>query len=904
MTESNIKQKVPVSIQDELRTSYLDYAMSVIIGRAIPDVRDGLKPVHRRILYSMQEQGITSSSGYKKCARVVGDVLGKYHPHGDLAVYDALVRMGQDFSLRAPLVDGQGNYGSIDGDSPAAMRYTETRLTKLASDLLEDLDKDTVDFVSNYDDSEREPSVLPAKFPQLLVNGSGGIAVGMATNIPPHNLGEIVDATIALIENPELSVVDLMSIVPGPDFPTGGFIYGVHGIYQAYTTGRGSIVMRGKSHTEKIQGSNDREQIVVTELPYQCNKARLVARIAGLVKEKRIEGISEVRDESDRDGIRMVVELKKDIFPQVILNQLFRLTPLQSSFGVINLSIVDGQPRVLDLKSTIEKFIDHRREVVRRRTRYQLRHALARRELVEGLGMATTDVDRVVSTIRSSANVEEARARLMQLELLGLGEFLRRAGQPEEDCKKADQAGPYKLSERQARAILEMRLARLTGLEREKLAKEYAELTRLIGEYTLILNDDGRLREVIVAELNEVKDKHADKRRTQIIEAEAEIHVEDLIQVEDMAVAISHKGYIKRTPVSVYRAQKRGGKGRSGMQARDEDWVKELFVASTHSYVFFFTNLGKVYVKKVYEIPSAAANARGRAIVNFVGLAQDEKVAAITPVPEIAENKYVVTLTRRGQIKKTALTDYKNFRTSGIIGVRIDEGDELLSACLTDGTNEFLVGTRKGMAIRFEESTVRSTGRATMGVKAIDLAPDDAVVGMGVHRQGEPRDRVLTVCELGYGKQTNIEEFRLQNRGGKGVILISTSDRNGPVVGLALVEPHDGLIVITDRGQTLRTTIEQIRETSRNTQGVAIMRVADGERIVAIETFASDEDSSDAQDSDAGETGGDTPQGSDDAQATTTAATAAAGAGEADAGAPDNGAAPEQTAGDDDGASD
>jgi DNA gyrase subunit A len=835
-----ITNRVPVSIQDELRTSYLDYAMSVIIGRAIPDVRDGLKPVHRRILYSMWEQGITAQSSYKKCARVVGDVLGKYHPHGDAAVYDALVRMAQDFSLRVPLIDGQGNYGSIDGDSAAAMRYTECRLAAVTGELLADLDKATVDFVPNYDESEEEPSVLPARFPQLLVNGSGGIAVGMATNIPPHNLGEIVDATIALIEDPTLEPRRLLELVPGPDFPTGGQIYGLSGIHQAYATGRGSIVMRAKTHVEHVQGAEGREQIVIDEVPYQVNKARLCARISELVKEKKIEGISEVRDESDRDGIRVVIELKRDVFPQVVLNHLYRQTPMQQAFGVINLAICDGKPRVLDLRETLQYFIDHRREVVRRRSRFELKKAEERREIVLGLGMATTDIERVIETIRRSQDPDEARVKLMQLPLRGLADFLARAGSSEEEVNVARGGEEYFLSERQAKAILEMRLARLTGLERDKLASEFHELTAQIRELNAILGDESKLLAVIIAELREVRERFATPRKTEIIPSEVDIQLEDLIQEEDMVVAISRAGYIKRTPVTTYRAQKRGGKGRSGMAAREEDGIKELFVASTHALVFFFSDKGKVYVKKVYEVPEAAANARGRAIVNFVGLEDGERIAAITPVPALEEGRFVVTLTRRGQIKKTEITEYRNYRESGIIGVKIDEGDELHSAAVTAGKCEILIGTRSGMAIRFSEDDVRPTGRATMGVKGVELDEGDAVVGMGVRETGSDRDRVLTVCELGYGKQTSVEEFRLQGRGGKGVIMIDASDRNGPVVGLQLVRATDQLLVITDRGQTLRTGVAEIRETGRNAQGVSIMRVAEGERIVAIETFADD----------------------------------------------------------------
>jgi DNA gyrase subunit A len=836
---SNIQQKIPVSIQDELRNSYLDYAMSVIIGRAIPDVRDGLKPVHRRILFSMHEQKIGPGGPHKKCARVVGDVLGKYHPHGDLAVYDALVRMGQTFSLRYPLIDGQGNYGSVDGDSPAAMRYTESRLARIATDLLADIDKETVDFTPNYDDSELEPTVLPAKFPQLLVNGSGGIAVGMATNIPPHNLCEVIDATILLIRNPDATIEELMVHVKGPDFPTAGLIYGKSGIDQAYRTGRGQIVMRGRCIVEKTM-KGDREQIVVTEIPYQVNKARLVAKIAEHIKDKRIEGIAEVRDESDREGMRIVVELKKDVFPQVVQNQLYRLTDLQSTFGVINLSIAGGRPAVLNLKETLAHFVEHRREVVTRRSRFELRQAEAQRELVEGLGMATSDIDRIVSTIRSSSDPEEARDNLQKLALRGLGEFLRRAGRPEAECQEADARGDYFLSDRQAKAILEMRLSRLTGLEREKLAREFGALSDEIARLSAILGDVTTLMNVIVGELEDIKARYGDERRTEIVPTEAEIQMEDLIQEEDMVVTISHLGYVKRTPVTTYRAQRRGGKGTLGMEAREEDWVNQLFVASTHSYVFFFSDKGKVYVKKVYEIPLAARNAKGRAIVNFVGMEPGEKIAAITPVSGIEAGFFVVTLTRRGQIKKTALDEYENFRDKGIIGVRIEEDDQLLSAAITDGSREFLIATRKGMSIRFPEDQVRPTGRATMGVKGIELEESDEVVGLCV--TGDGRDRVLAVCERGYGKRTSLEEFRKQSRGGKGVILIDASERNGPVVGVAMVSPADQIMLVTDRGQTLRTKASEIRETGRNAQGVRLMNVDEGERVVAIEAFAEAEE--------------------------------------------------------------
>ena len=837
---TNIPQNKPVSLQDEMRSSYLDYAMSVIIGRAIPDARDGLKPVHRRILYAMHELRLTASQPYKKCAKVVGEVLGKYHPHGDASVYDALVRMAQDFSMRHMLIDGQGNFGSVDGDPPAAYRYTECRLSRIAAELLTDIEKDTVDVSPNFDDSEQEPVVLPARVPNLLVIGAGGIAVGMATNIPPHNLAEVVTATIELIRNPERSNDDLIKIIPGPDFPTGGIIYGRTGIEQAYRTGRGTIVVRARAVIEKMAGKSDREQIVVIELPYQVNKARLHSKIAELVKDKRIEGISEVRDESDRDGMRLVIELRKDVFPQVVLNQLYRLTDMQTSFGVINLSIVEGRPEVLDLRSTIRVFIDHRREVVTRRCRFELQHAQAEREIVEGLGMAITEVDLVIKTIRAASDPEVARAELMKLPLVGLEEFVRRAGRPEAEIAEASQRKQYFLSERQAKAILDMRLARLTGLEREKLAKDYGQLCDQISHLAAILADVKLLMDVVIGELEEIRTKYQDKRRTEIVATEAEINMEDLVQEEDMVVTISHAGYIKRTPSSTYRAQRRGGKGKVGMEAREEDFVNQLFVASTHAYVFFFSDKGKVYVKKVYEIPSAPRNAKGRAIVNFVGMEPGEKIAAITPVVEMKDQTFIVTLTRRGQIKKTEVTEYENVREKGIIGVKIEEGDQLLGAALTDGTREIIIATQQGMSIRFDEKQVRAMGRATQGVKAIDLSEGDHVVGLGVTSDGDPM--VLAVCEKGYGKRTPLSEFRPQNRGGRGIILIDASERNGPVVGIALVKADDEVMLVTDRGQTLRTKVSEIRETGRVAQGVRVMTVEEGERVVAIEALAESEE--------------------------------------------------------------
>ncbi|MEN9580055.1 MAG: gyrase subunit [Pseudomonadota bacterium] len=827
--------EIPVSIQDEMRTSYLDYAMSVIIGRAIPDVRDGLKPVHRRILYSMWQQRLNPGSPYKKCATVVGDVLGKYHPHGDASVYDALVRMAQDFSMRHPLVDGQGNFGSVDGDPAAAYRYTESRLARISVELLTDIEKETVDHLPNFDESREEPVVLPARYPNLLVNGSGGIAVGMATNIPPHNLREVLDAAMHLIDHPEASVEDLMAFVPGPDFPTAGFIYGRAGIYAAYKTGRGSIVMRGRHIIENIKGMKDREQIVFTELPYQVNKARLHAKIGQLMRDKRIEGIREARDESDRDGMRLVIELKKDVFPTVVLNQLYTMTDIQTTFGVINLSIVKGRPAVLNLKEVLEHFVEHRREVVSRRTRFELTKAEAQRELVEGLGMVTTDTDIVIKTIRSSMDPDEARERLMKLPLKGLELFVGRAGRPEEELAAARARGEYFLSERQAKAILEMRLSRLTGLEQEKLAKEYGELCETIKRLSAILAHEHLLMEVIVGELKEVYETYGQNRRTEIVEDEAEIQIEDLIQEEQMVVTISHEGYIKRTPLSTYKAQKRGGKGNRGMEARDDDFISQLFVCSTHSFVFFFSDRGKVYVKKVYTIPQAARNGKGRAIVNFVGMEAGERVCAITPVAGFNDDLFVTTLTRRGQIKKTAVIDYQNFREKGIIGVKITDDDALLAAAVTDGSREFLIATRSGKSIRFDEQQVRAMGRSAAGVKAIELVDDDEVVGFGC--TDPVRTQVLTVCQNGYGKRTPIEDFRSQHRGGKGIILIDASDRNGPVVGIAFVKPEDELMLVTDRGQTIRTKVDQIRETGRNAQGVRVMNVSDDERVVAIEAL-------------------------------------------------------------------
>ncbi|MBW2463705.1 MAG: DNA gyrase subunit A, partial [Deltaproteobacteria bacterium] len=673
-------QTLPVTIEDEMRRSYLDYAMSVIIGRAIPDARDGLKPVHRRILYSMHEQSVRWNSSYKKSARIVGDVLGKYHPHGDQAVYDALVRMAQDFALRYPLVDGQGNFGSVDGDSAAAMRYTEVRMERLTSELLADIEKETVDFGPNFDDSEQEPLVLPSRFPNLLVNGSGGIAVGMATNIPPHNLREVVDATLRLIEDPSLTIDQLMVDddqgrlgVRGPDFPTAAFIHGTSGIHQALHTGRGRCVMRARAVIEDMPGKKDREHIVFNEIPYQVNKAETLKKIAALVREKKLEGISDLRDESDRTGMRIVVELKRDAHGEIVLNKLYQMTALQSTFGINMLAIVNGQPKLLNLKDTLEHFIVHRREVVTRRTRFDLRQAVAQQELIEGLGMAITEVDLVVSTIRSSKDPDEARGRLMALKLKGLEEFVRRAGRPESEITTAQERGDYFLSERQAKAILDMRLARLTGLEREKLATEYGAICELIAELRHILGSEERLLDVITEELVEIRERYGDDRRTEIIQAEGDISIEDLIADEDVVVTVSHAGYIKRVQLAEYRAQSRGGKGKRAMDTRDEDFISSVFVANTHADVLFLSDKGTVYLKKVYHIPVGSRTARGRAIVNFVGMDASDRVAAIVPVKEFAEDGYLLTVTKKGRVKRTALAAYAKVRQTGIIGVALND---------------------------------------------------------------------------------------------------------------------------------------------------------------------------------------------------------------------------------------
>ncbi|MEP0772738.1 MAG: DNA gyrase subunit A [Acidobacteriota bacterium] len=808
------EERIPIAIEQELKRSYLDYAMSVIIGRALPDVRDGLKPVHRRILYGMWEQGNTAGKPYKKSARIVGDVMGKYHPHGDAALYDTLVRMAQTFSMSHVLVDGQGNFGSIDGDSPAAMRYTEVRLSRLAEELLgDDLAKDTVEWQDNYDGSLQEPTVLPASFPNLLVNGSSGIAVGMATNIPPHNLAEVIDAAIALARKPELSVEELLPLLPGPDFPTAAIIRGTTGIRQAYTTGHGSVQMQARARIEHAR-KGEKVSIIISELPYQVNKARLVERIAELVHEKQIEGIADLRDESDREGIRVVVELKRDAVPQVVLNQLYKLTPMQSSFGITFLAIVDHQPRLLNLKQILEHFLDHRKEVVTRRTRFELAKAQERAHVLEGLVIALDHLDAVIATIRAAA--DPARARLDLMNFFGL-------------------------SERQAQAILEMRLQRLTALEREKIVAEHREVLALIERLKAILASEALVVDIIVGELEEVKRKFGIPRRTEILPEESELSVEDLIVEEDVVVTVTRAGYIKRTPVSTYRAQRRGGRGRRGAAARDEDPVEHLFVASTHDYLLVFTSVGKVYWVKVHEVPEAGPAARGKAVVNLLPVSQGERVAALVAVKEFDPRYFLLFATRRGKVKRTDLASYSNPRSSGIIALALEEGDDLLDVRLTDGNTHVFLGTHLGMGIRFEEKEIRPMGRVAAGVRGIHLREGDFVEVMAVFPADNAGD-ILVVAERGFGKRTPVSEFRLQGRGGYGVTLMRVTPRTGNVAGMRHVEGDEDVLLVTAKGMMIRTAAAGVRRIGRATQGVKLMDLEADDQVVALAKLAERDD--------------------------------------------------------------
>ncbi|MCI0454924.1 MAG: DNA gyrase subunit A [Candidatus Dadabacteria bacterium] len=797
-------QIAPVNIEDEMKESYLSYSMSVIIGRALPDVRDGLKPVHRRILYGMYELGNEWNKPYKKSARIVGDVMGKYHPHGDAAIYDALVRMAQDFSMRYELIDGQGNFGSVDGDPPAAMRYTEVRLARIASEMLDDLDKETVDFIPNYDGGAVEPIILPAKFPNLLLNGASGIAVGMSTNIPPHNLGELVDAVIAQVKDPDISVNKLMRFIPGPDFPTGGFICGRDAIKEAYSTGRGIIKVRAKARIER-QKKNDRESIIVTEIPYQVNKAKLIERIADLVKDEKIEGISDIRDESDREGIRVVIEIKRGENPEIVLNQLYKHTPMDSSFGIIMLALVRNQPRILNLRDLIAQFIEHRKEVVTRRTEFELRKAEARLHILQGLKIALDHLDEVIKLIRNSADPSEAKEGLVFR---------------------------HSLSEIQAQAILDMRLQRLTALEREKIVEERDELIKTVKSLKEILEKEELLLKIIVSELEEIKNRYGDQRRTEIIESVEEISVEDLIADEDMVVTITHDGYIKNTPLSVYRSQRRGGKGKTGMSTKETDFIETIFIASTHSYVLFFTNLGRCYWLKVHEIPEAGPTGKGKAIVNLLNLSSNEKVAEVLPIREFKEDKFVVMATKDGVIKKTELMAYSNPRAGGIIAVNVREDDELIGAMMTGGNNEILLTTRFGQAIRFKEDEVREMGRGATGVIGIRLEDKDEVVSLEVIENQDAQ--ILTVTEMGYGKRTPVSDYRLTGRGGKGVITIRTTEKNGRVVGAFQVTDGLQVILITTHGKIIRMEASEISVYKRGTQGLRLIDLEPEERVAAV----------------------------------------------------------------------
>jgi DNA gyrase subunit A len=842
---------LPVTIEDEMRKSYLDYSMSVIIGRALPDVRDGLKPVHRRVLYAMHELGNVHNRPYKKSARVVGDVIGKYHPHGDTAVYDAMVRLAQPWSMRYVLVDGQGNFGSVDGDAPAAMRYTEVRMSRLAEELLADIDKDTVNFGPNYNDELKEPLVLPSKFPNLLINGASGIAVGMATNIPPHNMGEVLAATLHLLDQPKATVADLMKFIPGPDFPTAGFITGVDGIRQAYETGRGQILMRARSEVE-VHKKTERESIIVTEIPYQVNKARLIERIAELVRDKKIEGISDIRDESDRHGMRIVVELKRDAIAGVVLNNLFALTQMQTGFGAVLLAIDGGQPRTLTLKELIERFIAHRRDVVTRRSRFELRKAETRLHIVEGLLVAQDLIDVVIAIIRKANDADEARWGLTHILSPALAENPAFKGLPRLDPAvaqsqmdalvarvKAEEPGYAGLthgyegggfSEEQAKNILEMRLQRLTGMQRAELFKELVNLIREIARLGDILMHEASLLNVIRGELKEIRDRYSDERRTEILGAVSELTSEDLIPEEDMVVTRSHAGYIKRSPLSEYRSQRRGGRGKTGAATKEDDFVTDLFVASTHAYLMPITTRGRLYWLKVHEIPLAGRAARGKAIVNLVHLSADEKLAAVLVTKEFSENKFVFFVTKRGLVKKTDLASFSNVRSAGIIALSIEDGDSLVAVKITDGTQDVLLSTASGMSIRFNEAEVRSMGRAAYGVKGITLEPGDEVVGADLVEKGST---VLTATENGYGKRTEESEYRVQGRGGKGLIDIKTTERNGRVVGLVQVKDQDEVMLVTNGGMLIRMKVGEISVIGRNTQGVRLITLESGDEKVA-----------------------------------------------------------------------
>ncbi|MBS3964219.1 MAG: DNA gyrase subunit A [Methylomonas sp.] len=831
------KEIIPVNLEDEMKQSYLDYAMSVIVGRALPDVRDGLKPVHRRVLYAMSELGNDWNKPYKKSARVVGDVIGKYHPHGDTAVYDTIVRMAQPFSLRYMLIDGQGNFGSVDGDSPAAMRYTEVRMAKIAHELLADIDKETVDFAPNYDESESEPRVLPTRVPNLLINGSAGIAVGMATNIPPHNLGEVVSACLALIANPDLTLADLMNLVPGPDFPTAAIINGAAGIREAYATGRGRIYLRARCHFENMADSS-RQAIITTELPYQVNKAKLLEKIAELVKEGKIDGISGLRDESDKDGMRMVIELRRGEVADVVLNNLYKQTQMQTVFGINMVALHDGRPHCLNLKDILAAFIDHRREIVTRRTLFNLRKARERAHILEGLAVALANIDEMIELIKTSANPQEARAGLLA-RTWNAGLVASLLDRADADRSRPDDLGLefglvegyYRLSDAQAQAILDLRLHRLTGLEQEKIVNEYRQLLELIDEYLHILGSDTRLMEVIKEELEAIKIEYADARRTEIIEDYSNLSAEDLITEEDMVVTMSHEGYVKTQPLSDYKAQRRGGRGKSATATKENDFVEKLIIANTHDTILCFSSRGKVYWLKVYELPLASRASRGKPFVNLLPLDSDEKINAILPVRDYAEDRFVFMATASGTVKKTPLTEFAFQLAKGKIAIDLRENDTLVGVALTDGQQNVLLFSSDGKAVCFNETDVRSMGRTASGVRGIRLQDGDKVISLIISTDGT----VLNITENGYGKRTRIEEFTQHKRGGQGLIAIQTSERNGSVVGAVLVNDNDEIMLITDGGILVRTRVNEISVVGRNTQGVTVIRLDKGEKVVGVD---------------------------------------------------------------------
>ena len=837
--EQFAKETLPVSLEAEMRHSYLDYAMSVIVGRALPDARDGLKPVHRRVLYAMHESNITFNRPYVKCARVVGDVMGKYHPHGDSAIYDALVRMAQEFSLRYPLIDGQGNFGSVDGDNAAAMRYTECRLQKIANELTADIDSETVDFVPNYDGKELEPSVMPSRLPNLLVNGSSGIAVGMATNIPPHNLTETIAGCLAVLANPEMTVDELMDIIPAPDFPTAGIIYGLEGVREGYRTGRGRVVIRARTHVEELDKGN-RQAIIIDELPYQVNKANLLVRIGELVREKKLEGISDLRDESDKSGMRVVIELKRGEVPEIIQNNLFKLTQLQDSFGMNMVALVDGQPRLLNLKQFLEHFITHRREVVVRRTRYDLRKARERGHVLEGLAVALSNVDAIIALIKASATPADAKAALMGRTWRSsiVEEMLKRAAA---DVARPEGLAPEygwhgkgsRLSDVQAQAILDLRLQRLTGLEQDKITGDYREVMVLITDLLDILAKPARVTQIIRDEMTAIRDQFGDARRSEIIAQGVDLSLEDLIAPEDMVVTLSHGGYMKAQPVAEYRAQRRGGRGKQATSTKEDDFVDRMFIANTHDYILCFSNRGRVYWLKVYSVPQGQRNARGKPIVNLVPLVDNEKVTAILPVKEFSEGRYVFMATAMGTVKKTSLADFSRPRPSGIIAVDLTDGDRLIGVALTDGKHDVMLFSSGGKAVRFDENDVRPMGRNAHGVRGMMLDKGQKVISMLVAE--DEQQSVLTATERGYGKRTPIVEYTRHGRGTKGMIAIQQSGRNGQVIGAALVRPDDEVVLISTGGVLIRMGVKSIREMSRSTQGVTLINLDDGEKLAGLE---------------------------------------------------------------------